>query len=124
MDDLAKNLAALRRARKLTQQQLASLLGVQVRLVSRWETGESKPHLDSLVKLSEILEVSLDALVRGDDSGSPRPFDIANRKLKELCRRVDKLPMEDQNVICHVMDSLVRKGQAEQPAPSGTVSQR
>jgi len=36
-------------------------------------------------------------------------FEIRNKRLQELCRQVDMLGREDQEVICHVMDSLIRK---------------
>lgn len=112
MEDFGKSLLKLRKARKLTQLQLAELIEVQPRLVSRWETGESKPHFDHIVRLAEILEVSLDMLVRGSDTSTAmEAFEITNKRLKELCRRVDQLPREDQDVICHVMDSLIRKEQ-------------
>ena len=34
---------------------------------------------------------------------------VVDRALKELCHQVDSLPDHDQDVICHVMDSLIRK---------------
>lgn len=111
MTSFAENLALLRRTRKLTQMQLADLLDVQPRLVSRWETGTSKPHFDHMVRLAEVLEVTLDQLAKGDEASSGQSFEISNRRLAELCRRVDALSREDQDVICHVMDSLVRKEQ-------------
>ena len=40
---LGGNIAALRRAKGLTQEQLASLLGVSAPAVSKWETGPSSP---------------------------------------------------------------------------------
>src|SRR5688500_8429608 len=42
MADFRENLVQLRRERKLTQLQLAELLGVQPRLISRWETGDTR----------------------------------------------------------------------------------
>jgi transcriptional regulator with XRE-family HTH domain len=113
MAELGENLARIRKARRLTQLQLADLVDVQPRLISRWETGESKPQLDHLVRLAEVLEVSLDELVKGDGAGPPSGFDVGNKRLKELCRQVDRLPEEDQDVVCHVMDSLIRKEQVK-----------
>lgn len=109
MAEFGKNLAALRKARRLTQLQLADLVDVQPRLISRWETGETKPQFDHVVKLAEVLEVSLDVLMMGSEDTVSAAFDIGNKRLKELCRQVDRLPEEDQLVICHVMDSLIRK---------------
>jgi transcriptional regulator with XRE-family HTH domain len=110
MADFRENLVQLRRERRLTQLQLAELLGVQPRLISRWETGETRPQFDHAVRLAEVLQVSLDQLVKGDDAAEPESrFDIRNKRLEDLCRRVDGLSREDQEVVCHVMDSLIRK---------------
>jgi transcriptional regulator with XRE-family HTH domain len=108
---LATCLARLRKERQLTQQQLAELVHVQQRMISRWETGVAAPHLHYIVRLAEVLEVSLDRLVRGDGETSEVRFDIRNRRLKDLCQRVDELNQADQEVVCHVMDSLIRKEQ-------------
>jgi len=109
MADFRKNLQQLRKERKLTQLQLAELLEIQPRLISRWETGETKPQFDHMVRLAEVLEVSLDQLVKGDEAPEAREFAIRNRRLAEICRKVDQLGREDQDVVCHVMDSLIRK---------------
>ena len=112
MADLGKHLAEIRKARQLTQQQLAELIHVQQRVISRWETGVAAPHLNHIVQLAEVLEVTLDRLIRGDEAGSPEArFEIRNRRLQELCQRVDQLGHADQEVVCHVMDSLIRKEQ-------------
>ncbi len=113
MTDFAKQLVTLRKARGLTQQDLADLLDVQPRLVGRWEQGQGKPQFDYLLKLADVLEVSLDQLLRGEAAERPTP-DIRNRKLKELCRRVDQLKSEDQDVICHFLDLAVRHDQLRQ----------
>jgi transcriptional regulator with XRE-family HTH domain len=113
--ELGRNLSRIRKERRLTQQQLAEFLGVQQRVISRWETGVAKPHLNHLVQLAEVLEVSLDSLVLGEEAeASGQSFEIRNRRLKELCRQVDELDQADQEVICTVMDSLIRKERMRQ----------
>jgi len=67
-----------------------------------------------VVRLAEVLEVSLDVLMKGEDAALETAFEIGNKRLKELCRKVDRLPPDDQDVICHVMDSLIRKEQIKQ----------
>ena len=114
MADFRENLARLRKERQLTQTQLAELLDVQPRLISRWETGQVKPQFDHMVRLAEVLEVSLDELAKGAESvPDPARHAIRNKRLEELCRRVDGLSREDQEVVCHVMDSLIRKEQVK-----------
>ncbi len=105
---IGKNLVELRKARGLTQSELSDLLDVQTRLIGRWEQGKGKPQFDYILKLADVLEVSLDRLLRGTESGQPVQFDIRNKKLKELCRKVDQLKHEDQDVICHFLDMAVR----------------
>ena len=49
------NISAARRAKKLTQAQLADQMGVDQALVSRWESGKVSPNKDNLSRLKEIL---------------------------------------------------------------------
>jgi transcriptional regulator with XRE-family HTH domain len=110
MADFGKNLTELRKARQLTQLELANLLDAQPRLLGRWERGQGKPQFDYIVKLADVLEVTIDRLVRGTDAGEAdhQQFEIRNRKLKELCRQVDQLKPDEQDVICHFLDMAVR----------------
>ncbi|VAX09948.1 hypothetical protein MNBD_GAMMA26-1908 [hydrothermal vent metagenome] len=109
MADFGKKLAELRKTRQLTQMELAEMLEVQPRLIGRWEQGKGKPQFDYIIKLADVLEVSLDQLLLGANNQQSAQFDIQNRKLKELCRQVDQLKQEDQNVICHFLDMAIRQ---------------
>ena len=60
----------LRRAREgkgMTQQSLAEQLYVTRQSVSRWECGDRYPDLLTTKKISQILDVSLDALLAGKE---------------------------------------------------------
>ncbi len=57
--ELGKFIAKLRSDKELTQEELAEKLFIDKRKVSRWECGTSIPEFDMLIKLSEILDVSL-----------------------------------------------------------------
>ena len=59
-------LAALRKARGMTQQEAADQLGVSNKTVSKWENGKSYPDIHSLLLLSALFDVSLDQLIKGD----------------------------------------------------------
>jgi transcriptional regulator with XRE-family HTH domain len=58
-----QNLKSLRLERKMSQSQLASLIGVSQQCVSEWESGNNEPSLSSLWKLSDVLEITIDELV-------------------------------------------------------------
>lgn len=61
--EFGNRLYELRTEKNLTQKELGKLLGVSNKAVSKWETGEAKPRVNTLNKLSEILGVSLSELM-------------------------------------------------------------
>ena len=66
-DRLAKNLAELRKANKLTQSDLANKLNYSDKAISKWERGESVPDIDTLYILSKFYGVKIDAMLTEDD---------------------------------------------------------
>ena len=66
---LSANIKRLRLEKDMTQEQLATKLGVSAQAVSKWETSETYPDGALLVPLANELEVSLDELF-GNDSVS------------------------------------------------------
>ena len=61
--NLAENIRACRKARGLTQEQLAEVLGVTVGAVHKWETRLSVPELGLIVELADFFDTSVDALL-------------------------------------------------------------
>lgn len=51
-----------RKERGMTQEDLADRLSVSRQTVSKWENGECMPDADKFIRLSDILEISLDEL--------------------------------------------------------------
>jgi len=49
----------------LSQAELGALLGVSNKAVSKWENGAAKPQTEKLLRLAEILDVSVEALLSG-----------------------------------------------------------
>ncbi len=66
MTHFSNRLKTERKRRKLTQQDLADLLHVSRTSISNWEVGQNYPDLEVLVKLSDVLDLSLDHLLKGD----------------------------------------------------------
>ena len=59
----AENLRALRKAKGLSQEELAARLHVVRQTVSKWEKGRSVPDADLLVRLAEELDTTAAALL-------------------------------------------------------------
>ncbi len=59
-------LKELRKAKGLTQEQLAEVLNVSSRTVSRWETGSNMPDISMLVEIAVFYDVSIPEIVQGE----------------------------------------------------------
>lgn len=60
---LNENIKAIRKAKGLSQQELAVKLNVVRQTVSKWEQGRSVPDSDMLISLSEVLEIPVSTLL-------------------------------------------------------------
>ena len=54
---LSEKILTLRTARNLSQGDLAEALEVSCQSVSKWETGQSVPDLDKIIKLADLLRM-------------------------------------------------------------------
>lgn len=60
-----QNLIEARKAKKLTQMQLAELLHCKKTTISNWENGYSKPTLDDAYKVAKVLDSNINHLFFG-----------------------------------------------------------
>ena len=71
---LAEKILSLRTEKGMSQDGLAERLGVSRQSVSKWETGQSTPDLDKIIRLASLFGVSVDELVRdGEAPWPPEP---------------------------------------------------
>lgn len=84
---LSKNLKIFRKRKGLTQENVAEALNIVRQTVSKWEKGISVPDADMLIRLAEILEVSVNELIGSDIADEKNEDMIA----VELTRVVDQL---------------------------------
>ena len=66
--EFSKVLKQQRSAHNLSQEQLAEKLHIARQSISKWERGEAYPSIGMLLRLSEIFDISIDELLKGDDS--------------------------------------------------------
>ena len=76
----SEKLQILRKNKGLTQEALASRLGVSRQAVAKWESGQIYPDISNLIQISDLMNVSVDYLVKDRDctvsAGSPYDADI------------------------------------------------
>ena len=68
--NFSKNLKLARKAKKLTQQQVADHIMVHRTTYTKYETQNVQPSFEHLCMLSELLGVSTQELLRGDLTAS------------------------------------------------------
>lgn len=76
---LAQNIRKFRKERKLTQEQLAEVMGVTLGAVYKWKSGQSIPELSLIVELADFFDTSIDVLIGYEWHSSS-----ANKTLAEL----------------------------------------
>ncbi len=86
-------IAALRKEKGLTQEELAQKLNVTNKAVSRWETGSGFPDVDSMLALSEFFGVSVNELLNGGRNGAAEGGSAEELKKAEAKIACDSLDL-------------------------------
>ena len=71
-----KRISELRKKKKMTQGKLAKELYVTDKTISSWEQERTEPSLEALIKLSSVLECSLDYLIHGSHYNTTQKIEI------------------------------------------------
>lgn len=85
---LAANIRGFRKARKLTQEQLAEVLGVTPGAVYKWEAGLSVPDIALIVEMADFFDTSVDALLGYEMKDNH--VDAIVKRMREYRRRKDR----------------------------------
>ena len=64
--NLGKRIVTIRKERKMSQEDFAELFNVTRQTISSWENSKSYPDIETLVKISDKFNISLDILLRED----------------------------------------------------------
>lgn len=83
MKKIGAFLKSLRKEKGLTQEQLAEVLGVAGRTVSRWETASNMPDLSILIQIAELYDVEVKEILNGE-----RKKENTDKEIKETLKMV------------------------------------
>lgn len=92
----------IREERELSQKELAAKMQVSPTNIYNYETGRTEPSIEVLLKLSQILNVSVDYLIGREDSdvqpsATNRSTDQLTAKEKRLLKAFTSLPELEKN---------------------------
>lgn len=88
--NIGNNIAALRKQKGITQEELANELGVSAQAVSKWENNSSCPDVSLLTDIADYFGVSVDSLLRSENEtiiedvkseGAQSHFISSNKKI-------------------------------------------
>lgn len=96
-----KRLLALRKAKGLSQTELAEQLDIHKNVLGKYEREEVKPSIDIASKIADFMEVSLDYLVGKIDKE-------LDKSIIEKVSTIQNLPEKDQDYIIFTLDALIR----------------
>ena len=74
--DFANTIYNIRKERNITQKELAYLIGVSDRTISKWENGSTVPDLETIKKLCNELGISPDSIVKSEKNYKDRLQDF------------------------------------------------
>ena len=86
--DFAEKLTQLRKSGKMSQEDLAELLGVSRQAVSRWEQGSTFPDIPNLQRIMEVFCVSADYLIGDTQVKGTHSFEESE---EDVSRPIQKL---------------------------------
>jgi transcriptional regulator with XRE-family HTH domain len=103
--DLGARIAGARKARDLTQQQLADLLGIAQQTLAHYESGDRCFPASVLPKLAEKLGLTVNELLGQD--GQPKGKPGPTPKLQRQFERISQLPRATQQVLVKMLDGVL-----------------
>ena len=87
-ESIGNRISKYRRAKSMTQEELAEKLGVSSQAVSKWETDASCPDISLLPRLCHYLGITTDELLTGKTSGVRLIPEGERKALSELTLRI------------------------------------
>ena len=82
--ELAKHIKAHRGRLGMSQEELAEKIFVSRQTISNWETDRTYPDVQSLLLLSNLFDVSIDSLIKGDVEEMKAALSVEAKKLNSL----------------------------------------
>ena len=103
MKSIGETIASLRKQKGMTQNELAEKMNVTDKAVSKWERDLSCPDINTISKLADILDVSVEELLKA------KKKENSNTKIKDLINLIFKavaLAMGIAVVVLNILNQI------------------
>lgn len=102
----------LRIEKRLLQSDVAKYIGKSERIVGFYEKGERDPNTDTLLKLSELFDVSIDYILGKSDSKDSKTVNLDDIDIA-FASGIRGLNKENQETLKNIMEGLLAKQELE-----------
>jgi len=106
-NSFGKRLIEVRKAKKLSQDDVAKKLELHGAVIGRYERDEVKPSIEMAAAIADALEVSLDYLVGNTDL-------LLDKSIIKRIQDIQLLAGEDKSHLFALMDAFLRDAKAKQ----------
>ena len=121
-ESIGNRISKFRKAKGLTQEALANLMGVSSQAVSKWETDASCPDISALPQLCRILGITADELLTGKTNEVKLLPAEERKSLDQLTLRIKVDSVAGDKVRVNLPMSLVKVGLEMGVDMSGNIS--
>ncbi len=107
--DLVYRIIRVRREKKLSQQALSTMIKVSRSALAQWEAGLTRPNLENLKKMAEVLEVSFEWLAtgRGNQHYVQNKNELSDYELSsEITRILPSLTVKRKKAVLDIIKEM------------------
>ena len=98
--NVGQRIRQIRMEKGMSQTDLALAMDTTKNVISKWELGYRVIRLDSLYKLSDILEVPLSSMIQN--------MELHKKETTNLCDEIDCLPVEQKQFVLFTIRTLLK----------------
>lgn len=102
--DFGKKLVECRKAKGLSQKDLAKLLNTSHSVIGKYEREEMTPSIEAAVKLANLLDTTVGYLLGENKEASLLKDPAMLKRLQDI----ENLPPEDKNCVLYTVDNLLK----------------
>lgn len=115
--DFNVRLKHLRQKYKLTQGDLAEMLGIKSTAISNYESKRNEPSFDKLIALSEYFDVSCDYLLGVSDAYLPVGGEVLDKDIFDFFQLYQRLDKESSQEVKNYVKYLLYKQEKSMSKP-------
>lgn len=102
MTKIGDRIASLRKAKRVSQTDLAKSINASRKSIGKYERNEAMPSVETAVKIADVFDVTLDYLV---DEMAAATF---NKQIVKRFQDIEILSPDDKNHLLALMDTFLR----------------